>query len=72
MVYVRPVMLIPVDSIPGIMTNLPAGFYTYYTAFYDNFLATPLGCGVAAVEQRYTPLAQSSIDFQLTSSSGPN
>ena len=50
-------MLIPVDSIPGIMTNLPAGFYTY-TAFYDNFLAPPLGSGDAARERRYTPLVQ--------------
>ena len=54
---VRPVMLIPVEAIPDIMTNLPAGFYTY-SAFYDNFLAPPLGSGDAALEQRLTPLAQ--------------
>ena len=50
-------MLIPVEAIPDIMTNLPAGFYTY-SAFYDNFLAPPLGSGDAALEQRFTPLAQ--------------
>ena len=50
-------MLIPVDAIPDIMTDLPAGFYTY-PAFYDNFLATPLGSGDAAIERRFTPLAQ--------------
>ena len=54
---VRPVMLIPVDAIPDIMTNLPAGFYTY-PAFYDNFLGPPLGSGDAALERRFTPLAQ--------------
>ena len=43
---VRPVMLIPVDAIPDIMTNLPAGFYTY-TAFYDNFLGPPFGSGTS-------------------------
>ena len=48
---------IPVDAIPDIMTTLPAGFYTY-PAFYDNFLATPLGSGDAAIERRFTPLAQ--------------
>ena len=59
-------MLIPVDAIPDIMTTLPAGFYTY-PAFYDNFLATPLGSGDAATplgsgdaatERRFGPLAQ--------------
>ena len=54
---VRPVMLIPVDAIPDIMTALPAGFYTY-PAFYDNFLATPLGSGDAAIVRRYGPLAE--------------
>ena len=54
---VRPVMLVPTDAIPDIMTTLPAGFYTY-AAFYHNFLAAPLGSGVAAMEALYTPLAQ--------------
>ena len=50
-------MLIPADAILDIMTNLPVGFYTY-PAFYDNFLATLLGSGDAAIERCFTPLAQ--------------